>query len=450
MKVSETDQPEARPLAEPLPWRLDIAAYRTLTRLAQPAAGMVLRYRARQGKEEANRRNERLGAPTVQRPDGDLAWIHAASVGEANAVLPLIASLRRARPALTILLTTGTVTSAAFVAGRKPSGVVHQYVPLDAPAFVDRFLAHWQPAVAIFTEQEIWPNLLLEAARRGVPLALVNARMSDRSFARWERRAGLARALFSRFAVIAAQNDGLTARFRALGAASAVACGNLKIDAPPLPVDAAARAALEAALGDRPRFVAASTHPGEDEMVAEAHRRVARRVPGLITILAPRHPERGSAIADSLTGMGLRIARRSEGALPDTTTDVYLADTIGELGLLYAIAPVSFIGGSLVRHGGQNPIEAVRHGSAVITGPHWHNFADAYRALIDAGAAVEVATSTGLADVASALLTEPVRLAAQRRQAEHALDRLSGALDRTLGCLLPLIPETVRSATGAD
>jgi len=450
MKVSETDQLHTRPLPRPLPWRLDITAYRTLTRLAQPAAGMVLRYRARHGKEEASRRNERLGAPTMQRPAGDLAWFHAASVGEANAVLPLIASLRRARPALTILLTTGTVTSAAFVAGRKPAGVLHQYVPLDTPAFVDRFLTHWRPAVAIFTEQEIWPNLLLESARRGIPLALVNARMSDRSFARWERRAGLARALFSRFTVIAAQNGLLSSRFQALGAPSVIACGNLKIDAPPLPVDAAARAVLEAALGDRPRLVAASTHPGEDEMIADAHRRIRERAPGLITILAPRHPERGSAISGMLTGLGFRVARRSEGALPDAATDVYLADTIGELGLLYAIAPVSFIGGSLVRHGGQNPIEAVRLGSAVVTGPHWYNFADAYRALIDAGAAVEVATSSALAEVVSALLTEPARLAAQRRHAEHALDRLSGALDRTLACLLPLIPETARSPTGAD
>ncbi len=450
MKVSETNQLHAPPLAPPLPWRLDIAAYRTLTRLAQPAAGMVLRYRARRGKEEASRRNERFGAPTVPRPAGDVAWIHAASVGEANAVLPLIASLRRARPALTILLTTGTVTSATFVAGRKPAGVLHQYVPLDTPAFVDRFLAHWRPAVAIFTEQEIWPNLLLESTRRGIPLALVNARMSDRSFARWERRRGLAGALFSRFTVIAAQNGPLSARFQALGAPKVVACGNLKIDAPPLPVDTAARTALEAALGERPRLVAASTHPGEDEMVADAHRQIARGVPGLITILAPRHPERGAAIADSLASMGLRVARRSEGALPDAATDVYIADTIGELGLLYAIAPVSFVGGSLVRHGGQNPIEAVRLGSAVVTGPHWHNFADAYRALIDAGAAVEVATTTQLAEMATALLTEPTRLAAQRRQAEHALDRLSGALDRTLACLLPLIPETARSPTGAD
>lgn len=446
MKVSVTEHQRARPQsAGPAPWRLDIAAYRTLTWLAQPSAALVLRYRERRGKEDPSRRNERLGAPALPRPAGILAWIHAASVGEANAVLPLITVLRRARPDVSIVLTTGTVTSSAFVAGRKPEGVLHQYVPLDAPAFVARFLDHWRPAIAVFTEQEIWPNLVLESARRGIPLALVNARMSDRSFARWERRAGLAQALFSRFAVIAAQNAQLSNRFTRLGAPLVIAAGNLKVDAPPLPVSATAREALEAALRARPCFVAASTHPGEDEMIAEAHRKVVAEVPGLVTILAPRHPERGSAIAESLAALGLKIARRSLGEMLAADTDVYIADTIGELGLLYAIAPVSFIGGSLVPHGGQNPIEAVRLGSAVLTGPHWHNFTDAYRALIDQNAAVEVTSAAALAQALTDLLKNPEHLASQQRNAEHALDRLSGALQRTLDCLLPMLPEAARS-----
>lgn len=450
MKVSVTEQQHARPeTVGPAPWRLDIAAYRTLTWLAQPSAALVLRYRERRGKEDPARRHERLGSPKVPRPDGVLAWIHAASVGEANAVLPLITALRRSRPDVSVVLTTGTVTSSAFVAGRKPEGVLHQYVPLDAPAFVARFLDHWRPAVAIFTEQEIWPNLVLESARRGIPLALVNARMSDRSFARWERRAGLARALFSRFSVIAAQNADLSDRFARLGAPFVIAAGNLKIDAPPLPVSASARDALEAALHGRPRVVAASTHPGEDEMIAEAHRRVAIAVSGLITILAPRHPERGAAIAESLAALGLKTARRSLGELPAADTDVYIADTIGELGLLYAIAPVSFIGGSLVPHGGQNPIEAVRLGSAVLTGPHWHNFTDAYRALIGQNAAVEVTEAASLAEALASLLKNPERLASQQRNAEHALDRLSGALQRTLDCLLPMLPEAPRRPSRA-
>lgn len=423
------------------PERLELKAYRALTSLARPVAPLILRLRERRGKEDPQRRGERLGQASLARPQGTLAWVHAASVGETSAVLPLIARLIELRPDLSILLTTGTVTSAQFVAGRLPPRTLHQYVPLDSPRLVAAFLEHWRPAFGIFTEQEIWPNLLVEAGRRRIPLALVNARMSDASFERWQRRSGLAEALFSRFAVVLTQSETLAQRFQRLGAPRAIAAGNLKIDAPAPPVGAAAFAALDKALAGRPRVVAASTHDGEEVAIGLAQRQLQGEFPGLVSIVAPRHPERGAAIAEALAGMGLEVCRRSEGRLPGPGTQVYVADTIGELGTLYALAPVAFIGGSLIRHGGQNPIEAVRHGAVVVAGPSTYNFVDAYAALADAGGAVAIADQGELAAAITRLLREPERLEAMQANATRALMALSGALERTAAALLPHLPE---------
>lgn len=423
------------------PERLEIRAYRMLTRLARPAAPFILGMRERRGKEDPLRRGERLGRASLPRPSGPVAWVHAASVGETSAVLPLIAALEARRPGLTVLLTTGTVTSARFAAARIAGATLHQYVPLDEPSFVAAFLDHWRPTLGVFTEQEVWPNLVLAATERGIPLALVNARMSDRSFDRWQRRSGLAAALFSRFAVVLAQNESLARRFEAIGVERAVPAGNLKIDAPAPPVDAAAFAALAKALGGRPRLVAASTHGGEELAIAAAHRRLKGDMPGLVTIIAPRHPERGGAVAEAVRGAGLVARLRSGQALPDADTDIYVADTIGELGTLYATAPVAFVGGSLIPHGGQNPIEAVRHGAVVVTGPSIHNFGDAYAALIEAGGAVRIAGPDELASACGALLMDARRTEAMKVCAGRALQGLSGALERTVAALLPYLPD---------
>ncbi len=426
---------------------LQLTAYRLLTRLARPIAGIVLGIRARRGKEDPARRSERLGFASLPRPDGPLVWVHAASVGEASAILPLLSTLVEQRPELSVLLTTGTVTSTRYVASRLPPRVVHQLVPLDSPAFVSRFLAHWRPCLAVLTEQEVWPNLVFETHQRGIPLTLINARMSERSFGRWQARSKVARALFSRFAIVLAQNDVLAARFTDLGAPHAVVAGNLKIDAPPPRIDAALLHALEAALGARPRLVAASTHEGEERIIGAAHRQLARRFEGFCTIIAPRHPHRGPSIAEALMADGFRVARRSLGELPEAMTDIYVADTIGELGTLYAATTIAFIGGSLVARGGQNPIEAVRHGAAVLTGPSTFNFEDAYRVLLDDGAATQVGSAEDIAHRAAELLGDPAGLADTRERALRALDALSGALERTVAALLPLIPRPVEEDT---
>lgn len=414
--------------------------YRRATHLMKPLAPALLALRERQGKEDPARRPERLGRPGMPRPAGTLVWVHAASVGETNAILPLVHALGARRPALRFLLTTGTVTSANIAAQRLGPAGIHQFVPLDAAPFARSFLDHWRPDLAVFTESEIWPNLVLETSARNIPMVLVNARMSGRSFKRWKRRPGMSEPLFSRFDVVLAQNETLARRFVELGARRVEAAGNLKLDAPPPPVDDAARHKLKTSLAGRPVLLAASTHEGEDAIITEAHLQLAATLPGLCTIIAPRHPARGPAIADAIARAGLKPALRSAGALPAPEIDIYVADTIGELGTLYSLAPVAFIGGSLIPHGGQNPIEAIRHGAAVLTGPHWHNFKDAYAALLRHKGAIEVTDAGEIAEAAGRLFADSAALSAVQAGANAALGSLSGALARSLDVLIGLLP----------
>lgn len=419
---------------------LKLRAYRALSRGMEPLVPAWLALRARQGKEVRERRDERYGIASMARPEGALVWFHAASVGETNAALPVIAALRERREDASFLLTTGTRTSAALAAARLGPRGLHQFVPLDSPRYAKRFLDHWKPDVAVFTESEIWPNLILETADRNIPLALINARMSHRSFRRWRRSAGLSRALFSRFRVVLAQNARLARSFSLLGSRNVAVSGNLKIDSPPPPVDARELERLQRAIGGRPVWLAASTHPGEDEQIAAAHKILAARHAGLLTIIVPRHPERGTAIAQMLAAQGLACSRRAAGAMPDDACDIYVADTIGELGNFYALVPVAFIGGSLIAHGGQNPIEAARHGAAILSGPHTHNFTDSYGALREHDGALIVTDAANLAEAVGTLLGDRVQLQRMTNGANAALDGLSGALALTTDAILSLMP----------
>lgn len=431
--AADPSSPPARP-------GMSLRTYRFATRLLQPAAPLVLRYRENRGKEDPARRGERFGKSSLPRPAGPLFWIHAASVGETNAILPLVEALRDARPDVHCLLTTGTCTSAGLAAQRLGQGAIHQYLPLDSPEYARRFLQHWQPDVAVLTESEIWPNLILEAHAASIPLVLVNARMSNRSFKGWRRRPGISAPLFNRFDLVLAQNEKFAQWFSQLGARRVKAIGNLKIDAPPPPVDQAAYEALFEAVGGRRRYVAASTHEGEEEIIGQAHRLLANEFEDFLTILAPRHPERGTVIAEALKMNGFRVTQRSELKLPDARTEIYIADTIGELGTFYALSPVAFIGGSLVDKGGQNPIEAVRHQTAVLTGRSWHNFRDAYQALKRHDAMQEVGSAAELAAAVAGLLHDDVGLEAMRANADLAIESLSGALDETVSAVLRYLP----------
>ncbi len=417
-----------------------LRGYTLVTRLLQPLAPLLLKYRKHHSKEEAGRTDERLGIPSVPRPEGPLAWFHAASVGETNAILHLIDRLMKDRPDLQVLLTTGTVTSARLARARLPGRAIHQYVTLDTPDFMKRFYDHWRPGIAILTESEIWPNMIREARKRDIPLVQVNGRISPRSFRRWRKRTGIARPLFSSFNLVLAQNNRYAGHFERLGSRNVIATGNLKMDAPPLPVDMHALGRLKEAIAPRPVFLAASTHRGEEEIVAEVHRALKKDIPGLLTIIAPRHPDRGDAICDLLKTHGLNCARRTNLDAPSGKHDIYIADTIGELGLFYALAPVAFVGGSLVPHGGQNPVEAIMHETAVITGPNVHNFEEAYAALLAADACVEVRNAEELAARARILLQDEDARKTLVSSAERAIAKMSGALELTLEALAPYLP----------
>ncbi len=443
-ELAGADVKRATPLDQlaalsPPPPTAALKIYRAALSLARPAVPLLLRARERQGKEDHTRRGERLGFAGQPRSTGPLFWIHAASVGETNAVLPLIDEILSVNTAAHVLLTTGTTTSAGIAARRLPARAQHQYIPLDVPQYVERFLDHWRPDLSIFTESDIWPNLVLATSARAIPLVLINARMSPRSMSRWRRNRRTGRPLFSRFNLVLAQNDRVARAIKLLGAPRVITAGNLKIDAPPPPVDAAELARLKAAIGTRPVFLAASTHPGEETIVAAAHALIARDLPNLLTIIVPRHPDRGASLFAQLAAQGLKVDRRSLPVMPSPDTNIYLADTIGELGTFYALSPVALIGGSLIEHGGQNPIEAVRLGSAVLTGPSHHNFREAYDALLASGGANEVKTADDIAQAVVRLLTNEAEAQRMRDGAEAALATLSGALRMTLDALAPFL-----------
>jgi 3-deoxy-D-manno-octulosonic-acid transferase len=433
---------------------LPLALWRAGGWLAAPLLPLWLAHRAARGKEFPARLGERRGLAGLPRPPGTLLWLHAASVGESLSALPLLEALRAARPSLAALITTGTVTSARLLAARlggagaEPdrSGalpatpwLIHQVAPLDVAPWCARFLGHWRPDAAVFVESEIWPTTLAALRRRRIPAALVNARLSARSAERWRRAPRLAQEALSAFAVILAQTEGDAARLSTL-AGRPVACpGNLKHAAPPLPDDPPERERLAALVGARPVWVAASTHPGEEEQVLAAHRDALAAVPELLLILAPRHPDRGEEVAALAAGFGFRSPRRSRGEDPDGP--VWIADTMGELGLWYRLARGAYLGGSLVPHGGQNPLEPARLGKAVAFGPHTANFAAVTEELLSAGAATRVADAAGLSAWIQRLVAEPFWAAQAGEAAAVAAGRGTEALDLTLAALLPLLPK---------
>ncbi len=412
--------------------------YRALTAVGGPAIALYLRSRRGRGKEDAARYGERFGHAGRPRPPGPLAWVHAASVGEALSVLPALTRIGRDRPHLTVLVTTGTVTSAALMAERLPATAFHQYVPVDRPDAVARFLDHWRPDLAIWVESELWPNLILAAHARGIPLALVQGRMSERAFARWRRIPGAARTLLGVFAPVIAQSPAMAERFAALGA-RAVAVADLKEAAPPLPADEGALADLRAALGSRLVWLAASTHPGEEAAIAGVLARIRRTHPDLLTIVVPRHPARGSAVAAVFVDAGCRVATRSQAGAAIGDADVYVADTIGELGLFFRLAPLAFIGGSLVPHGGQNPFEAARLRTVPLWGPSMTNFAPMVAALSAANAGIAVDDAAALAAVVVRLLGDTRERDALAGRAEAVATAGAAALERVLAALAPFL-----------
>ena len=413
--------------------------YRTLTDIGSPLIRLYLDKRRRQGREDAARFHERLGQAVVARPMGKLVWCHAASVGEAASLLAVIAAVRAQNPALNVLVTTGTVTSARMLADRLPAGVIHQYIPVDRIPYVRGFLNHWQPDLAVWIESELWPNMLAEIKARNIPAVLLNGRMSENSFHNWRYVGGWARDILSTFSLCLAQTSGEVLRFSALGAKNVRSVGNLKYAAKQLPYDEGALAQLTQSIGNRPCWVAASTHPGEEEIVLATHRALLKNYPDLLTIIVPRHAVRGDEIAQLLAQANIETARRSAGAPITATTQIYLADTMGELGLFYRLCPIVVMGGSLQPVGGHNPIEPAQLDTAIIFGPHMKNFAEMAGEFMNVGAALRLQNTDDLAPTLQMLFADPAKKSRLAQAARLLADDKRLVLDRVMQELKPFL-----------
>lgn len=424
--------------------------YRGLTTVLGPAIMLYLLRRIAAGKEDRGRFAERRGMASRERPNGPLVWVHAASLGEAVSMLALIDRLVAERPSLSVLVTTGTVTSARLLATRLPEGRAwHQYVPVDRLAYVRRFLDHWRPELALWVESELWPNLILETSARGVPLVLVNARMSAESFRGWQRWPSIIRPLLGAFALCLGQDVVQAERLRQLGAQRTLCVGNLKAAAGPLPVSEAELARLAAQAAGRPLWLAASTHAGEEEAAAAAHRALKRRWPDILTLIVPRHPARAAAIAAMLKREGLNVARRSLAEPIDAATEIYLGDTLGELGLFYRLAGVAFIGGSLVPMGGHNPLEAALLDCALLHGPDMSNCAGIARELATAGGALTVRDGEDLGAAVAGLLGDPAARARCAAAAFEVAANNRAVLDAVLERIAPWLDRLTPHAASA-
>ncbi len=413
--------------------------YRILTELGAPIIRGILRRRLARGREDPLRFSERKGKPGLPRPAGPLLWLHAVSIGEAQSVLTLIRSIRELYPNLGMIMTTGTVSSARIMADRLPAEVIHQYAPIDRLPWVRNFLAHWRPDAALWIESDLWPNILIECRHAGMPMMMLNARVSERSARLWRLLPGALRPVLEGFQLCLAQDEAQGDRLKSLGAARVKVVGNVKYAADPLPFDPAELAGMRAAIGDRPVWLAASTHQGEEEIVAQVHQTLLRDLPRLMTIIVPRHPSRADSIAEALDRQNLAVARRSRGEVPTTETAIYLADTIGELGLFYRLCRIVFVGGSLIPRGGQNMLEPARLDSALLHGPNCWNFAMIARALDACGGALEVRDADELSARLKVLLQDESESAKMADAASALAREEAKVLGRLLTELEPLL-----------
>ena len=398
-----------------------IGIYNTLVRTLYPI--VIRRYiekRKKMGKEDVKRFNERVGRPTKPRPAGRLIWLHGASVGESISMLPLINRLLEIYPDAHVMVTTGTTTSAEVMAKRLPERAFHQYLPIDNPVFAARFIRHWQPTIALWFESEFWPGMLSTIKRRNIPLILINGRISNKSFKRWQQFDFVIKEILDCFTACLGQSEEDAYRLRALGAKDAMCLGNLKYAGLPIPVDEEKKKEIQDEIGERPVWLVSSTHSDEEAKIGRYLKELSAKHEGLLTIIAPRHPTRGVEIRDILQDKyQLKTALRSANEKIQPETEVYIADTIGEMGIWYELCPIVFIGGSLIPHGGQNFMEPSRCRDAVIVGPHMHNFTDAMNRAKRADGIIQVDETVDLIDMVDQLLSNKELLDAKRSLANN-------------------------------
>jgi 3-deoxy-D-manno-octulosonic-acid transferase len=408
-----------------------------------------LYFRMFKGKEDKERISERFGVASKKRKPGQLIWFHASSVGEANSVLLLINRIRGSFPDYNVLLTTGTVTSAKLMQARLPKEVIHQYAPIDTPEAVDKFLRHWKPDIAFWVESELWPNMVYMTRDTGCFMVLINARMSRKSYHSWKRHAVMIKELINCFDYMFAQSEVDAVRLQGLGKREVLCNGNLKYDAALLTCNENELIALKTAIGGRPVWLASCTHPGEEEMIAKVHSILMLRKPNLLTIIVPRHPDRGEQVAEMLKKK-YQVALRSKKQPIAPYIQFYVADTIGELGLFYRLCEVVFMGGSLVEHGGQNPLEPARLSCAIVTGPHTDNFKEIYEDMVAVGAALRATSADNLTAHVDNMLNNSTTRTDLQDLSKRWVELNSGAITKIMEVLDPIfIPPKKKEAKSA-
>ncbi len=421
--------------------------YRFLTDLAAPGISLYLLKRRAEGREDRLRFRERLGFASKPRPEGRLIWCHAASVGEAASLLTLIDKIRETYPDTTVVMTSGTITSARMLEKRLPSGTFHQYVPVDRMPYVRRFLKHWQPDLALWVESELWPNTLAALRKNHVPAVLLNGRMSAKSFSNWRRMRGWARQILSAFDVCLVQSTEARSYYTALGARSVRLTGNLKYAVKPLPCDPDDLAKLQKDTAGRTLWGMMSTHRGEEIIAANTHRQLRAKWPDLLTVIVPRHAVRGDEIAQRLTELGVIFARRSKGDAITPQTEIYLADTMGELGLFYRLCSVVVMGGSFVPIGGHNPVEPAQLDASIVFGPSMFNFSAIAREFVADKAAIQIKNVGELPAVLDRLLGNPIERINLARAAQQLAEQKRKVLDEIVDLLRPWLDRGM-SASG--
>lgn len=410
----------------------------------------LLKKRLKKGKEDPDRLEERMGIAGRPRPEGRLVWFHAASVGEAQSTLILVHKLLDTHKDINILVTTGTVTSAELMINRLPSRAFHQYYPLDHPAWVNHFLDYWQPDAVLWMESEIWPNMLSAIGQRNIPAALVNARLSEKSLNRWKKAKKDIVSILSVFNVCITQTEDNALSFKELGLENVVTSGNIKYSADTLPVDEQNFKILKDEIGARPVWLLASTHDPEEEIACRLHKHLKKEYPDLLTIIVPRHPERRDRIVGNCEKYGLNLKLRTTSkALPDKDTDIYIADTIGELGLFYKLSPIAFIGRSLSNDGGggHNPIEAAQYYCAIMHGPKIQNLQMIFDEFDAAGAAIKVKDETEFQNRLAKLFKDSDGLDALQHKAAHFVKNKAHVLSVIMENINQLIPQKEEDKT---
>ena len=395
--------------------------------------------RKEKGKEDLKRFNERIGRPKLKRPEGKLIWFHGASVGETLSMLPLISKLLQENPDVHAMITSGTITSAELMQKRLPDRAFHQYIPIDNPKFVEKFLTHWHPDVALWFESEFWPAMLGGIKQHKIPLILINGRISDKTFKHWKMCKPIIKELLSCFSLCLGQSEQDAQRLQTLGAPKVQCLGNIKYAGFNPPVDEEKKKDILNQIGNRPVWAVVSTHNDEELQIGKQLKLLKKEIPNILTIIAPRHPQRGPEIQQQLNDLGLKTALRTKNEKISPETEVYIADTIGEVGIWYEISPVVFIGGSLIPHGGQNFIEPCRFHDAVFVGPSTNNFTDAMNRASKAQAVIKIKDAADLLQNVSELLQNKKQLAKQQelayKWATGEAQVLDGILEKVKGYL---------------